>query len=113
MALETLKGIEYIAGHKVSRVRNFGIVHEKIEIDQENGVISFKIQNGPIKENGVNGCQVDAIIETARLIISGLDDKMPCKENKTALLYLDAAIHELNIRTADRVARGVEGTSRE
>ena len=40
-----------------------------------NGERYIKIQNGPIKENGVNGCQVDTIIEATKAIIEGLNKK--------------------------------------
>ena len=75
--------------------------------------IAFTIQNGPVflADVGVNGCQVDTIIEAARLILVGLN-KNPhnCRENSMAITKLDEALMWLKKRKEDRVARGVEGT---
>ena len=73
--------------------------------------ISFTLQNGPVKENGVNGCQVDSLIHAAMQIISKLNDKFPCPENDLAVSSLITAINALKARTANREARGVEGTN--
>lgn len=72
--------------------------------------ISFTLQNGPVKENGVNGCQVDSLIHAAMQIIAKLNDKFPCRENDLAVSHLFKAIDALKARTADRETRGVEGT---
>jgi len=71
--------------------------------------ISFTIQNGPVKEVGVNGCQVNTLIETAKLIIEGLNKKFPCRENSLAVTKLEEALMWLEKRTKDREARSVEG----
>jgi len=73
--------------------------------------LSFTIQNGPIKEFGVNGCQVDTVIEAAKLIIEGLNKKFPCRENAIVITKLDEALHWLEHRKKDRLNRGVEGES--
>ena len=39
-----------------------------------------------------------------------LNSKFPCKENAVALTHIETALLWLNKRTADRKARGVEGT---
>lgn len=111
MALETLKGIKQIGGYDVTGgVSNFG-KERPIFIHEETNQIAFQIQNGPIKEAGVNGCQVDTLIETAKLMLEGLNEKFPCDENAEAIVKLDAALAWLEERKADRVARGVEGTA--
>jgi hypothetical protein len=74
--------------------------------------LSFTFQKGPIKENGANGVQVDTLIEAARAILSGLNVSHPCQENAAALVSLGDALGHLSSRTANREARGVEGTSR-
>jgi hypothetical protein len=116
MALETLKQDEKIGG--------FGTLmndeHGKqmfpvtpgdtfIVIDHGRNTITFKIQNGPIKENGINGCQVDTIIAAAAKIIEGLDKRFPCEENKKALAGLGMALAALEDRRLNREKRGVEG----
>jgi len=117
MALETLKGVREIGGFKVEPHEgeegiNWVTEDSPIYIDHEQNTITFKIQDGPIKENGVNGCQVDTIIKTAWLIIKGLDDKFPCDENKIVMTDLDHALCVLKVRKMDREKRGVEGESK-
>jgi hypothetical protein len=133
MALETLKGVEEIGGYKVLQERpmrrpghpappsevvvdwrKFDEMRKTmpIYVDHEVNMISFRIQDGPIKENGVNGCQVDTLIHAAERILTEFDKKINCVHNQMALQGLRSAIHELNLRTEDREKRGVEGTSK-
>ena len=125
MALETLKGVEKIGGFEVGHaekawededgnsgmedIANFN--NKFVTVNHSTNQIGFRIQDGPIKENGINGCQVDTLIEAAKLIIDGLDLKFPCIENKMASHGLQAALWALESRKANREARGVEGTS--
>jgi hypothetical protein len=121
MALETLKGIEEIGGFKVVRHKpedmtwdDFDKMRKEypINITDKMNAISFKIQEGPVKENGVNGCQVDTVIEAAKTIIEGLNKNFPCRENAVAITKLDEALMWLEKRTNDNVARKVEGTNK-
>jgi hypothetical protein len=132
MALETLKGITEIGGFKVIDLNEakelpdfktpegmfdwnkydafrkdypIGIMHSE-------NMISFKIQNGPIKEVGVNGCQVDTLIETAMRILEGLQAKFPCVENDMAIGCLEGALRAMEKRRVNREKRGVEGMSK-
>lgn len=41
-----------------------------------------------------------------------LQDKMPCRENAIVITKLEESLMWLNKRTADRKARGVEGTGK-
>ena len=79
MALETLAGIEEIGGVKIHRINWAVTPGSYIEICDDNNAITFNIQNGPIKEVGVNGCQVDHMVMVARHIISELNRKFPCR----------------------------------
>ena len=110
MALETLKGIEEIDGFKVGDDKNASS-EDFIYIDHEKNKISFTIQNGPIKEVGVNGCQVDTVISNTVEIIKGLNKKFPCRENSLAITKLEEALMWLEYRKRDREARKVEGTN--
>ena len=113
MALETLKGIKKIGGFEVTGgVSNFS-KDRPILVHDETNQISFQIQNGAVKEVGVNGCQVDTIIEAAKLIIEGLNEKFPCRENAMIITKLDEALMWSNKRKADREARSVEGLSKQ
>ena len=134
MALETLKGIEEIGGFKViimdqlrenypEKFEESGQMnwkwfendirpHNFIYVRQDKNSLSFTIQDGTIKENGVTGCQVDTVIETAKLIIEGLNKKFPCRENAVAITKLDEALMWLERRKKDREKRGVEGSNK-
>lgn len=76
----------------------------------EFGHVQF--QNGPVKENGVNGChQEDLLI----IVIDRLEHfqrgDFACKENDYALQKIREALVCLRDRTNTRVERGVEGTN--
>lgn len=134
MALETLKN--------VTKIGNFDVIHmddlkekfpekfnesgamdykwfEKeirptnfIYIRHDVNSISFTIQNGPIKEVGVIGCQVDELILTALLIIKGLNEKFPDRNNVKAMSCLYEACAWLQQRKHERKLRGIEGMSK-
>lgn len=132
MALETLCGVDKIGGFQVvvmdtikdkypdkfneSGAMDYKWFEEKVRphnfiyIRNDKNSLSFTLQNGPIKENGINGCQVDTIIEAAKLILFGLNKKLPCRETSLAITKLDEALHWLEHRYRDRETRGVEGT---
>lgn len=109
MALETLKNLKIVGGYEVKRVTWKQPDNNFIEINDECNAITFKIQNGPIKECGLNGCQVDTLIEVARLMLTGLNNAFPCRENATAITKLDEALLWLYKRRSDREERNVEG----
>jgi hypothetical protein len=119
MCLETLKDVEEIGGFEVGRVSKdnyFEVNRESlgkyIIVNKDTNCIAFTLQNGPIKEVGVNGAQVETLIEAAKLIIEGLNKNFPCIENATAILKLDAALDALAARKKSREERGVEGASK-
>ena len=134
MALETLKGVEEIDGFKVAVMDELKEKHPEmfsesgqmdykrfekeirpthpIQIRHDKNSISFTIQNGPIKEVGVNGCQVDSIVEAILRIVSGLNAKYPSADNAHTLFHLQQALGALKARKKDREDRGVEGESK-
>ena len=125
MALETLKSVTKIGDFDVLSERPLksdGSVDwdafdelrktSPVYIDHDVNMISFRVQDGPIQENGVNGCQVDTLIETAKLIIEGLNKKFPCRENAMIITKLDEALLWSIKRKLDREKRGVEGVSK-
>ncbi len=128
MALETLNGIEKINGFEILRKSDRPKLpytdevdweaydemrkERPIAIDDEQNMISFRIQNGPIKENGANGCQVDELLATALLIIKGLNKKFPSTYNMAAVQHIYSAMTCLEQRKLDRQSRGVEGESK-
>ena len=73
--------------------------------------IEIFIQQGPIKENGLNGAQVDDLIKISKTILEKLNKALASRETSMAITKLDEAILWLMKRTQDREKRGVEGTS--
>lgn len=86
--------------------------HNHIYIRHDKNSISFTIQNGPIKENGHNGVQIDEVIETTKILLEAANKKFPCRENAIAITKLDEALLWLMKRKNDRKKRGVEGLSK-
>jgi hypothetical protein len=72
----------------------------------------IRFQDGPIKEDGVNGAQIEDFIG---IMIDRLNQfqnsEFRCRENACAITKLEEALMWLNKRTQDRKLRGVEGTS--
>jgi hypothetical protein len=102
-------------GFKVSHLQSEPKPSESdthIHIDHTINAIAFRIQNGPIKEVGENGCQIDCLIMSAREIISQFNATHPHGENTSAIEHLDAALDALERRRFEREARQVEGTSK-
>jgi hypothetical protein len=133
MALETFKNVAHLGGFQVvvmddlrtrypERFTETGAMDHKwfeetirpnafVYVRNDKNSLSFTIQNGPIKEVGVNGCQIDTIIEAAKVMLEGLNKQFPCRENSSAITKLDEALHWLEHRKRDRERRAVEGTS--
>jgi len=71
---------------------------------------SFKIQNGPIKDFGENGCQIDELGKVWLYIIESLNQgDYRCRENSIAITKIEEALMWQEARTRDRVKRNVEG----
>jgi hypothetical protein len=133
MALETLKGVNLIDGFSVidmdelrkecpEKFNESGAMdavwfeneirpNHFIYVRHDKNSLSFTIQNGPIGQAGVNGCQVSTLITAAKIMIEKLDKKFPCRENSLAIIALGEALFALERRTKDREERGVEGLS--
>jgi len=133
MALNTLMGVKEIGGYQVvdmgslresfpekfneSGSMNWEWFESEIRpshfiyIRHDKNSLSFTLQNGPVRECGVNGCQVDTVLHAAKLMLEGLNKQIPCRENSIAITKLDEALMWLEKRTKDREKRGVEGTT--
>lgn len=68
-------------------------------------------QSGPVQEAGVNGLQNEQLIAVLVHRLGVLNKAFPCRENSLAITKLEEARMWLEKRTADRKARGVEGTN--
>ena len=79
---------------------------------QEVAKISF--QNGPIKENGVNGCHnEDLILIVLDRLRGAQKGDFSCRENALAITKLEEALLWLNYRTNTRVHQDVEGENKQ
>lgn len=75
------------------------------------GLVHF--QEGPIKENGVNGiANEDAIGMVLKRLECFQESEYKCRENAVAITKLEEALMWLRRRTNKRVQRNVEGTSK-
>lgn len=72
-------------------------------------ISSVRFQQGTIPENGTNGTTLEGLIATAIHRLTELNGKFQSPYNEAALTGLEQALAQLNARTADRIARGVEG----
>ncbi|MBW9102931.1 hypothetical protein [Paraburkholderia phenoliruptrix] len=73
--------------------------------------VLIEFQNGPINEVGVNGLTHEVLLA---IVIDRLrafqDGPYACEENSFALLLAEQSLHWMQLRTAKRMQRGVEGT---
>lgn len=80
------------------------------DYEQTNIELIF-FQNGPIKEAGVNGVTQEALLA---IIMDRLKSfqagPYASVHNANALSHCEAALSDLQARTRQRIARGVEGT---
>lgn len=76
------------------------------------GGLIINFQNGPIKENGVNGITQEALLTIVIDRLRGFQSgAFKCRENAVALTNCEDALMWLKKRTRDRLARGVEETN--
>ena len=73
-------------------------------------VLIAKIQKGPIKEVGLNGVQIDAVINRLNGILCSFHNRCPSKFTTAAILCINAALEVLAARTEEREKRGVESS---
>ncbi len=72
----------------------------------------IKFQKGALKEVGLNGISDEALLAVVIDRLRGFQSgQFSCRENAIALTKIEEGMLWLNARTADRMARGVEGVS--
>ncbi len=68
-------------------------------------------QNGPITEFGVNGITQEVLLAiVADRLLSFQRGPYACASNARMLVHVESALRELQLRTLERMYRGVEGT---
>lgn len=72
-------------------------------------MISFDLQDGPVKENGRNGTDATDLIRYAIGLYREFNSAFPCRENSITITKLEEALLWQESRTRDRESRGVEG----
>ena len=76
------------------------------------GTLTVRFQKGPIGEHGVNGVSNDVLLAIVADRLEGFQSgPYACQDNGIALAKIQSAMQDLQTRTKERLARGVEGTS--
>jgi len=82
------------------------------QVHGQPSTVTFQIQSGPIKEFGVNGCQIDDVIAWVKEKIEGFNAAFPCRENSLVITKLEEALLWSMARKLNREKRGVEGQNK-
>lgn len=90
----------------------FNAPHHFSVTSNEGQLLSYiDFQEGPIKENGVNGvANEDLLIMVLTRLESFQNSEFRCKENAMAITKIEEALLWFRKRTMGREQRGVEGT---
>ncbi|MEI2420734.1 hypothetical protein V6O07_10710 [Arthrospira platensis SPKY2] len=81
-------------------------------VETKEPLCTIHFQEGPIKENGINGvCNEDLIAMVIERLSCFQNSEYACQENSEAITKLQESLMWLRKRTMDRQVRGVEGTS--
>lgn len=73
---------------------------------------SIAFQNGAVKLVGVNGLTNESLLAILIHRTEKLDAAFPSEDNKAAIASMKQALESFNKRTANRLARGVEGQNK-
>jgi len=89
---------------------------ENFENKEKGQLIQF-IEKIPSENSGLitlnDGTTNEELLKVLLDRMNYLDDKFPCEENKEAIKSMQQALNWLDLRTAKRTARGVEGTHKQ
>ncbi|MFA1820561.1 hypothetical protein ACDX78_10320 [Virgibacillus oceani] len=100
------KDFKFNAPHHFSVFKSVGTPE-----DAEDSLCNISFQEGPIKENGVNGVNNEDLIAMAICRLEHFQkSEFSCRENALAITKLEEALLWLRKRTMGREPRGVEGT---
>lgn len=75
--------------------------------------VHFRLQCGPVREQGRNGCDATDIIKYLIGLYRSFNNTTPCRENSISITKLEEALHWQIARTTERSIREVEGTDEE
>lgn len=71
--------------------------------------LNVSFQRGGVAVNGVNGITNEALLAILINRTKYLDNCFACDENKRAIQHMEEALVNLEVRSARRIVRGVEG----
>ena len=71
--------------------------------------LNVSVQRGGVAVNGVNGITNEALLAILIHRTKYLDSCFACDENKRAIQHMEEALVNLEVRSARRIVRGVEG----
>jgi hypothetical protein len=72
-------------------------------------LLNVEFQRGGVADNGVNGVTNEALLAILIHRTKHLNGKFPCDENFRAITHMEEALVNLEVRSARRIVRGVEG----
>ena len=75
-------------------------------------IVKFTIQSDPIKEVGINGCQALDMLKYVKCLFESLNEAYHSNYNVTTIAHIENAIQAQELRTLDRIKRGVEGENK-
>jgi len=100
------------ADGSIMGILNFIKIENKEDVKGVAPIVSFTIQSDPIGEVGINGCQALDMLKYVYCLFHSLNETFPSSYNETSLAHIEHAIQAQNLRTADRIARSVEGQNK-
>ena len=107
MTLKSLKDTHGIDGFGI---KHYNITDESIpkfvSIDHRENSITFKFQKGTVKENGVNGCAIETLVEVAKELVIKENNEEPSQFNRDAIQGLEAAKFALSDRRTASIKQG-------
>jgi hypothetical protein len=126
VAINSLKGVKYIDGHKVMTNDERPLDSEgnvdweafdemrneyPICIDHEKDMISIKMMTEPVSKGG-SGAQLTTLVTAGSMILKYLNNKFSCRENSITATKWEEGLMWQEKRTKDREARNVEGENK-
>lgn len=100
------------ANGSIMGILNFIKIENGTDIKGVAPIVSFTIQSDPIGEVGINGCQALDMLIYVGCLFESLNDAFPSSYNATTMAHIENAIQAQHLRTADRIARSVEGQNK-
>ena len=97
------------------KIRLLKVSNSIYEFDLMNSepLCKLQFQKGPRAEVGINGITVDDLFAACIDHLKGWQaTELACGYNTKIIALLEQALHECNLRHAERAGRGVTGTSK-